>query len=99
MDAIRAKYTEHGQSQVFKFYDGLDSAGQASLIEQLKGIDPERVNKIFKNAIAESKKREAGTTKVHMEPLPMDCYADTTQEKQIATWNQMGIDAISKGKV
>ncbi|ORY33047.1 putative UDP-N-acetylglucosamine diphosphorylase [Naematelia encephala] len=49
---LRETYTAAGQAHVFAFYDSLSPSEQASLLDQLSGIDVHRVNRIYTNAVA-----------------------------------------------
>lgn len=49
---LRADYDSAGQSHVFTFFDSLASSEQDSLLNQLDSIDVNRVNRIYKNAVA-----------------------------------------------
>jgi hypothetical protein len=59
-EQLKSVYQQHRQEQVFHFFDQLNASQQDSLIEQLKQIDPERVQAIFRKATSEAKQREAG---------------------------------------
>ena len=48
---LKEKYHKAGQDQVFKFYEELDTAGQASLFGQLSTIDPDYINEITNKAL------------------------------------------------
>ncbi|KAJ9093064.1 hypothetical protein QFC21_006557 [Naganishia friedmannii] len=59
LDSLRQKYTAAGQSHVFTFYDSLPLEEQQSLLDQLAGIDVERVNRVWRTAIkAEQEEKE-----------------------------------------
>ena len=50
--ALRQKYEQAGQGQVYAFWDELSPEEQSSLHHQLASIDPARVNQIFQTATA-----------------------------------------------
>ncbi|KAL1407545.1 UDP-N-acetylglucosamine pyrophosphorylase [Vanrija albida] len=52
VSALKATYDEAGQGHVFKFWDKLAPAEQAQFAEQLSSIDVNRVNRIYRNAVA-----------------------------------------------
>ncbi|TXT09092.1 hypothetical protein VHUM_02566 [Vanrija humicola] len=52
VSALKATYEAAGQGHVFKFWDKLAPAEQAQLAEQLSSIDVDRVNRIYRNAVA-----------------------------------------------
>lgn len=61
VQALKDQFIANGQGHVFHYWDSLSASQQASLLEQLKGIDPKRVNAIFTKAIQENKKLQAGS--------------------------------------
>ena len=64
---LRELYTAAGQGHVFQFYDSLQHAEQAALLAQLASIDVNRVNRIYRNAVAAD---QAITPQ--MQPIPLD---------------------------
>lgn len=98
-DTLKTKFVESGQGHVFTFYDKLDSEEQQSLLGQLKEIDPEFCNKIFKAATSGSGVSEAAK----LAPLPETSFASTIErakgDAELKLWEKLGMDAISKGKV
>ncbi|ORX39201.1 putative UDP-N-acetylglucosamine diphosphorylase [Kockovaella imperatae] len=63
---LRALYTSAGQEHVFHFYDSLSPPEQAALLTQLGSIDINRVNRIYRNAVAAD---QAITPPTHTIPL------------------------------
>lgn len=54
LSKLRQLYQSAGQAHVFTFYDTLPPHGQATLLNQLAGIDVHRVNRIYHNAVSAS---------------------------------------------
>ena len=97
---IREKYEKAGQGQVFAFYDELDTAGKASLYDQLAEIDPKYINDITEKALNPPKSSEQeGEAK--LEPLPESSTASILDSKpeDIESWYSSGLKLISQGKV
>ena len=97
---LKEKYHKAGQDQVFKFYEELDTAGQASLFGQLSTIDPDYINEITNKALhpPESSDKE-GDTK--LEPLPDSATASVldSETSSLESWYSSGLDLIAQGKV
>ena len=100
LKALQEKYTKADQAQVFAFYDELDTAGKASLYEQLSSINPDNINAITKKALQPPASSDKdGTTK--LEPLPESAVASIldSQPDDIKSWYSSGLDLIAEGKV
>lgn len=52
ISGLKAIYDNAGQGHVFNFWDKLTPLEQAEFAEQLKSIDVNRVNRIYRNAVA-----------------------------------------------
>jgi len=70
VSSLRATYEAAGQGHVFKFWDQLSTEEQAAFAAQLESIDVERVNRIYRNAVA----AEAPVT-----PLVEDVQGETPE--------------------
>lgn len=99
--AVYDRYAAAGQEHVLKFYDGLSSDEQSTLLQQLDSIDPEHVNKIYKLSIsADAEAREAGPGAASVEPPPPGSVNNPYDNpNKAAEWRQQGLDAIKQGKV
>ena len=99
LEELKSKYEKAKQSQVFAFYDELDTAGKADLYEQLATIDPNYINEITEKALhpqQDSDKEEA-----KLEPLPEAAVASILDSKteDIESWYRLGLDLVAEGKV
>ncbi|KEF57097.1 UDP-N-acetylglucosamine pyrophosphorylase [Exophiala aquamarina CBS 119918] len=96
--SLREKYKKENQEHVFAFYDELDTAGKASLFEQLCTFDPHRINILADKALHPPKESNETPS---LEPLPASASAsllDANQEQKDG-WYKAGLDHISKNKV
>lgn len=84
LDALRETYAKAGQDHVFTFYDKLSPSEQQSLLQQLAGIDVERVNRVWSTAMkaeqeekenAEKMKKDPEAVKDSIQPLPSSALA------------------------
>lgn len=98
---LKEKYTLAGQGQVFKFYDTLSEAEQASLYEQLANFDPSYINTIAAIALAPPKAENGGAAAPSLEPLPESAVASILDSKpeDIDRWYSQGLDLIAANKV
>lgn len=95
--ALRQKYEQAGQGQVYAFFDELSPADQATLHDQLSSIDPVRVNQIFQTATA----ADASTAPAAPISPPPPSSQDSTlgHAERAAEWNELGLGAIRAGEV
>lgn len=95
---LKAKYAEHGQEQVFTFYDSLSSSERGQLFKQLSGFDPARINEITKVALNPPKTDDTPDT---LEPLPESATASIldSKDEDISKWYDSGLELISQNKV
>ncbi|KAI5118265.1 hypothetical protein M0805_008199 [Coniferiporia weirii] len=98
-EALRARYEAAGQVHVFAFWDTLDPAEQAALLDQLDSLDPLRVNNIFRASIAADEASKHARTD-DIEPLPSDVLESIAgvPEKE-AVYRSAGLRAIAEGRV
>jgi UDP-N-acetylglucosamine/UDP-N-acetylgalactosamine diphosphorylase len=97
MDELRRKVEDAGQDHVFKGWDDLAPAQQASLRTQLESIDFEKLNQNFKasmDAIAQNSGDAAAYEPVH----EVTTLADTSEEKR-RDWRARGLRMIAKGEL
>lgn len=101
IDNLKKRYEAAGQDHLFKFWANLSQAERDALTAQLQSLDIERVNRIYKKAIAaEAALSDPSAQAESIEPIPKDA-TDTVvgnPEKQ-QEWRRIGLDAISRGQV
>ncbi|KAI9744538.1 MAG: UDP-N-acetylglucosamine pyrophosphorylase [Claussenomyces sp. TS43310] len=99
LKALRKKYADAKQDQVFAFYDDLSSIEKATLYHQLAGIDPEYINKIAHRALNPPKTDNAAKGS-GLEPLPDSATASILDSKpeDIKKWYDSGLDLIAANK-
>lgn len=51
-EVLKARYDAAGQGHVLNFYGSLEPERQQALLQQLAGLDVDRVNRIYKHAVA-----------------------------------------------
>ncbi|KIY51308.1 nucleotide-diphospho-sugar transferase [Fistulina hepatica ATCC 64428] len=91
-------YEAAGQSHVLKFWSQLTRKEQEEFAAQLDALDIERVNRIYKKAIAFAESEKA-TGSEHIKPLPRDVSQSALSSKDIAEWQRVGLAAVSRGEV
>lgn len=97
---LREKYSKEGQAQVFAFYDDLPKVEKAQLYEQLRSIDPARVNEIAGKALHPPKSSE-NEKELKLEPLPQSATASLLDAKSedVDTWSSIGLKLIAENSV
>ena len=95
---LRKAVTDAGQAQVFEFADnGVATKAQAAqLVDQLSGIDLERVNRLFKGAMEDDAK---GPDMGSIEPLDSSTKLSEASAEDQDKWYSTGLDAIGRGEV
>ncbi|KAG2180834.1 hypothetical protein INT43_008413 [Umbelopsis isabellina] len=96
-DSLKRRYTKAGQEHLLTFWDQLSQEQQRELYDQLREMDIERVNQIFKRTIQASQNK----SEIQVAPLPEDVF-DTVQAaspETIKRWNDTGLQLIAEGKV
>ncbi|KAJ3118811.1 UDP-N-acetylglucosamine pyrophosphorylase [Nowakowskiella sp. JEL0407] len=95
-ESVRERFEKAGQSQVFTFWNELNEKQKTSLLKDLSGIDPDRVNKIFKKATSSSPQASA-----LVEPLPETVVGSVINAPKDLTsrWRDLGLKLIAEGKV
>ncbi|KAJ3228392.1 UDP-N-acetylglucosamine pyrophosphorylase [Clydaea vesicula] len=96
MEAIKTRFTNAGQGHVFTFWDQLNETEKQKLLDNLKGINVERSNNIFKSATS-AKPGSAGALK----PLPESSVDSllTAPKEKVSKWRETGLQLISENKV
>ncbi|PKI82911.1 hypothetical protein MVES1_003617 [Malassezia vespertilionis] len=97
--ALRARFAEAGQEQVFAFWDTLSDDDKNALVEQLSIVDPVRLNRIVQQALdADEAARNASG--VDVAPPPEDIVVSTVNDEDAAHhYTKIGLDAIGAGSV
>ncbi|KAJ7492325.1 UDP-N-acetylglucosamine diphosphorylase [Mycena latifolia] len=97
LDSLRPRYEAAGQAHLLKFWDTLSPSEQKSLAHQLDALDIERVNRIYKKAVAS----EAEVAGAHdpIEPLPKDASDSVKSDGKEKEWRAIGLEAIANGTV
>lgn len=101
LDAVRQRYEAAGQGHLFNFWPKLSESERSTLLAQLDALDIERVNRIYKKAVAvEKEATDPNAPADDIKPLPKDA-TDTTlnQPAKEAEWRKTGLEAIANGQV
>lgn len=100
IQSIREKYGKAKQDQVFAFYDQLSVPEKASLYEQLRMFDPDRINHLA-NIALHPPKGDKDKDEPSIEPLPESATASIldSDPKDIEKWYQLGLEQIANNKV
>ncbi|KAI9797193.1 MAG: UDP-N-acetylglucosamine pyrophosphorylase [Piccolia ochrophora] len=100
LSALKEKYQQANQEQVFAFYDSLSSPDKGALYAQLADIDPERINEITKKALNPPAANE-GESAPKVEPLPDSATASIldSEKEDIEKWYSSGLDLVAEDKV
>lgn len=98
-EEIKAKYVEAGQEQVFTFWDSLNAKEKEELLANLKKIDINKCNKIFKAA---TKPQDPAKNADKITPIPKESIDSVITPKspgQINEWRSKGLELIAANKV
>lgn len=100
LQELREKFKNHGQDQVFSFYDDLDVAEKARLYEQCSSINPSYINEITERAL-HPRKPETEQAETKLEPLPESAVASILDSRQddLQSWYDNGLDLVAEGQV
>ena len=100
LESLRGKYERAKQDHCFTFYNELDTAGKASLFEQLQTFDPEHVNELAEKALHPPQKAE-DEKEPSMDPLPESATASLldSRPESIDQWYKEGLEHIANNKV
>lgn len=101
---LRALYAKNGQEHVLKFVDsGTISGGRVdALVSQLREIDPQRMNDLFKHTMCGSTASpgpQGGSHATDMEPIETFVSMDSASAEDKEMWYASGLKAIAEGKV
>lgn len=95
-DALLKRYRAAGQEHLLKFWAELSTDDQATLAAQLDALDIERVNRIYRKAVASEAEGASGEDTI--EPLPQDASDSASSEKH-DDWRRAGLEAIARNSV
>lgn len=100
LNTLRKIYEKANQEHVFAFYDQLSTEEKVSLCEQLKAIDPDRINILADKALYPLKSSEH-ENEPDIQPLPDSATASLVDAKpdEVDTWYQAGLKLIAENKV
>src|SRR5260370_32636949 len=97
-DALRARYDAAGQGHLFTFWPQLSESDRTSLSAQLNVLDIERINRVYKKAIAAEQSAAAADTG-SIEPPPQSTSDKvTTGSEKEAEWRGTGLAALAPGE-
>lgn len=102
LEKLKEVYEAAGQGQVFHFLSQLDTNQKGALLKQLSQIDIDRVNRVYKRAIeAENALNDPKAQQEAIDPLPATAFDSTLSSAydKVATWRNIGLEAIAKGQV
>ncbi|KAJ7161268.1 nucleotide-diphospho-sugar transferase [Mycena crocata] len=99
MNTLRPRYEAAGQAHLLKFWDTLSASEQKSLADQLEALDIERVNRIYKKAVAAEAEAAAPGAHDPIEPLPKDASDSVKSDGKEKEWRAIGLEAIANGAV
>ncbi|KAG8986668.1 UDP-N-acetylglucosamine pyrophosphorylase [Tulasnella sp. JGI-2019a] len=100
--ALKQLFQSAGQDHLFQFWPELSKPEQANLCNQLKSLDVNRVNRIWKTAVDAEKAGLSGGSgdDEEIRPLPQDAF-DTILDNAAkeADWRKVGLRAVADGHV
>lgn len=98
--ALKELYKSAGQDHLFQFWPQLSKAEQTSLCTQLKSLDVNRVNRVWKIAVDAEKQGASGGDDEEIRPLPHDAFDTIVDEPgKEAEWRGVGLKAMADGHV
>ncbi|KAH7930931.1 UDP-N-acetylglucosamine diphosphorylase [Leucogyrophana mollusca] len=100
IDNIRTKYENAGQGHLFTFWAKLSDSERKSLTRQLEILDVDRVNRVYKKAVATEKDAaDPNHTADAIEPLPAGACESVDHPVKASEWRRTGLKAIADGQV
>ncbi|KAI9205589.1 nucleotide-diphospho-sugar transferase [Polychytrium aggregatum] len=93
---LKARFDAAGQGHLFTYWSSLTDSEKALLIENLKVIDVERANAIFKRTYGKPEEQHP-----KIDPLPADAVDSTlsASKEKLDHWRDLGLQLIADGKV
>ncbi|EDN07906.1 UDP-N-acetylglucosamine pyrophosphorylase [Histoplasma capsulatum] len=100
VNALKQKYENAGQEQVFAFFDELKSTEKAQLFQQLSKFDPSRINELANKALNPAAASQDGK-KATLEPLPESSTASMIDSDTdcLPRFYASGLQLIAANKV
>lgn len=100
VNALKQKYENAGQEQVFAFFDELKSTEKAQLFQQLSKFDPNRINELANKALNPAAASQDGK-KATLEPLPESSTASMIDSDTdcLPRFYASGLQLIAANKV
>lgn len=100
IDKLQQRYEAAGQDHLLKFWSTLSEGERTQLESQLEALDIERVNRIFKKAIAtEEALKDPNVQADAIGPLPKDASESITNVEKAKEWRAIGLEAIARNEV
>ncbi len=90
---VREALRSHGQEHVLAFYDELDAVAQAALLDQIEGIDLERLDALIEHFVRHGELPAAASA---LEPAP---YYAQGGDWDVAAARQRGRELIHEGRM
>ncbi|KAJ5389227.1 UDP-N-acetylglucosamine pyrophosphorylase [Penicillium cataractarum] len=96
--ALKKKYTDANQGQVFAFVDELQTADKSRLFHQLSTFDVTRINELADKALNPPKTDDAPAT---LEPLPSSATASIidSDPTDLKSWYDAGLKQVAENNV
>ena len=97
LETVRRTLEAHGQQHLLAFHDELSEPEQRSLLEQLAGIDFDRIDGLVEQYVRRRPKVEVPSEIVPPEIVPAQPAGELAEECQAA--RRRGLELLSAGKV
>jgi UDP-N-acetylglucosamine/UDP-N-acetylgalactosamine diphosphorylase len=91
---IKQRLDAVGQSHLLRFHEDLDAASQRGLLDQIAGIELERLPRLVEQYV---KRKQAFAIPSDLEPAP--CYARDAKTWNRADYRKKGEDLLRAGKI
>ncbi|TFK19969.1 UDP-N-acetylglucosamine diphosphorylase [Coprinopsis marcescibilis] len=99
-DTLQKRYEAAGQGHLFQLWANLNNQERAQLQAQLEALDIERVNRIYKTAVAsEAQLSDPNYQADAIEPLPKGASESVTNVEKAEEWKKIGLQAIARNEV
>ncbi|HKP95400.1 MAG TPA: UDPGP type 1 family protein [Fibrobacteria bacterium] len=95
LEEARQAAARHGQTHLFRFYDGLDPVGRDALVDQILSVDFDQIARLHADLV---KNQGASAPPERIEPLRTKAWEAFSLGERAALANQ-GMRALREGKV
>lgn len=97
---IKERYQAAGQGHLLSYYDNLSAEEQTHLLQQLQGLNVERVNRIHQKATT-CPSPMLNNQAALLTPLPEQCFDSILEASSEKTqeWRTIGLNQIAQNKV